>query len=170
MSPGVPNHHRVSQTSVSYGLSQFIVIDFEYAAPNPRGYDIANHFHEWRANYHHPTHAHSLQPHFPYPTQSQREAFYRAYLSVQMDPQNGQEVVSSRQQVSIARTDALEREVRIWSPASSVFWALWGIVQAQDQVASIIDKTEGSDSEFDYLVSQRIFLECSCSFCSSLMQ
>ena len=77
--------------------------------------------------------AHSLQPHFPYPTLDQREVFYRAYL--------GSDSV-----------DALEHEVRIWSPASSVFWALWGIVQAEGQAAAIVEgKVE--QPEFDYLVS-----------------
>jgi choline kinase len=138
---GMPDHHR------------YIVIDFEYAAPNPRGYDIANHFHEWRADYHHPTHAHSLRPHFPYPSPEQREEFYRAYLSVAMDASNGQEIMGKRADVAADRVAALEREVRIWSPACSVFWALWGIVQAEEQIGALIDEREGYEAEFDYLVS-----------------
>ena len=116
-------------------LMQYIVIDFEYAAPNPRGYDIANHFHEWRADYHHPTMAHSLQPHFPYPTRAQRENFIRAYLG----------------EAKADWVDLLDREVRIWSPASSVFWALWGVVQAEDQAAAIVEGRV-EKPEFDYLV------------------
>ncbi|WRT70089.1 uncharacterized protein IL334_007083 [Kwoniella shivajii] len=135
--PNVPDHHR------------YVVIDFEYSAPNARGFDIANHFHEWRANYHHPTHSHSLQPHFPYPSLTQRQDFYRAYLSIEMDGRK--EIVGHRKDVLGEKVDVLEREVRIWSPAPSIFWALWGIIQAQEQVEGIIEKQDGYVPEFDYL-------------------
>lgn len=130
---------------------QYIVIDFEYAAPNPRGYDVANHFHEWRANYHHPTHSHSLQPHFPYPSIEQREEFYRAYLSIEVDSSGG-ETVGRRTDVARDRIARLEREVRIWSPACSIFWALWGIVQAEEQIKGVLAGTQDK-FDFDYLVS-----------------
>lgn len=128
------------------------MIDFEYAAPNPRGYDIANHFHEWRADYHHPTHSHSLQPHYPYPNVEQRENFYRAYLSLEMDAKNGEEVLNKRKDVAQERVDRLEHEVRLWSPGSSVFWALWGIVQAEEQIEGLV--AGSTVVEFDYLVSE----------------
>ncbi|KAE8259894.1 hypothetical protein A4X13_0g705 [Tilletia indica] len=57
-----------------------VVIDFEYAAPNPRGFDIANHFQEWSADYHHPTLAWSLTHHAPYPNESERRRWLRAYV------------------------------------------------------------------------------------------
>lgn len=139
--PTAPDHH------------QYIVIDFEYAAPNPRGYDIANHFHEWRANYHHPTHSHSLQPHYPYPTPEQRENFYRAYLSISRDSDSGEEVLGKRSDVSNERVSALGKEVEIWSPTCSIFWALWGIVQAEEQIAAILEGKPDFVPEFDYLVS-----------------
>ncbi|TFY83744.1 hypothetical protein EWM64_g281 [Hericium alpestre] len=63
---GTPEHH------------QIIVVDFEYASPNPAAFDIANHFHEWTADYHGPT------PHIldnaRYPTREQRRNFFNAYL------------------------------------------------------------------------------------------
>ncbi|PWN52548.1 kinase-like protein [Violaceomyces palustris] len=57
-----------------------VVIDFEYASPNPRGYDIANHFQEWRTDYHHPTHSWSLTHHGAYPNESERRRWLRAYV------------------------------------------------------------------------------------------
>ncbi|SPC64666.1 related to CKI1 - choline kinase [Ustilago sp. UG-2017b] len=63
-----PLHHRI------------VVIDFEYASPNPRGYDIANHFQEWRADYHHPSHSWSLTHHGSYPDAQQRRKWLRAYV------------------------------------------------------------------------------------------
>jgi choline kinase len=85
--------------------------------------------------------SHSLQPHFPYPDPSQREDFYRAYLSVEVDARNGEEVMRKRKDVPTDKVDALEREVRVWSPACSVFWALWGIVQGEAQVRGIVEKS-----------------------------
>ncbi|KAF7339949.1 putative choline kinase [Mycena venus] len=57
---------------------QLIVVDFEYASPNPASFDIANHFHEWTANYHSDT-PHILD-HTRYPTKDERSNFYLAYL------------------------------------------------------------------------------------------
>ncbi len=80
--------------------------------------------------------SHSLQPHYPYPTLEQRLAFYCAYLGVDVASDSVLE---------------LEREVRLWSPASSAFWAFWGLIQAEDQVENLINGIEATD--FDYLVS-----------------
>jgi choline kinase len=40
--------------------------------------------------------------------------------------------------------DALDAQVRAWSPASHAMWAIWGVVQAREQL-------EGEDVEFDYV-------------------
>ncbi|ORX39369.1 kinase-like domain-containing protein [Kockovaella imperatae] len=121
---GMPKHHR------------YIAIDFEYAAPGTRGYDIANHFHEWQANYHHPTHSWSLIPHAPYPTLDERRTFYRAYLD------------DTREEA----LDQLESEVKMWSPASSAFWALWGIISAEDHVHSLsLGEEREKEVDFDSL-------------------
>ena len=59
---------------------QIVVIDFEYASPNPRAYDIANHFHEWRTDYHHPTLSWSLTHHGTYPDAQQRRKWLQSYV------------------------------------------------------------------------------------------
>ncbi|RXK35645.1 hypothetical protein M231_07075 [Tremella mesenterica] len=133
--PNLPDHHR------------YVVIDFEYAAPNPRGYDIGNYFHEWCAVHHHHTMTPSAQPRLPYPNASDRENFYRAYLSLDMNASSGDEVLGRRGDVSATRVQALEREVLMWSPACSVFWSVWAIVQAEGQVNALI---EGREEEVDY--------------------
>ena len=77
--------------------------------------------------------------HYPYPTPQQRQEFYRAYLASDS---------------SKSKVDRLEQEVRLWSPASSAFWALWGVVQGVEQVQSILDgRGMGSAADFCYLVS-----------------
>jgi len=125
---------------------RIIVVDFEYAAPNPAAFDIANHFHEWTANYHGPT-PHILDPSL-YPTIQQRCNFYKAYLShstssvmAKLPPNSDLFDQSFEAQMTI-----LEYQVRMWSPASHAMWAVWGIVQAREGL-------EGKDGEpeFDYV-------------------
>jgi len=110
---------------------QIIVVDFEYASPNPAAFDIANHFHEWTANYHGPT------PHLldasRYPTPSERRTFLTAYLKNRAAPAD----------LSAA---ALEGAVRAWSPSSHAMWAVWALVQAREDVQAHV-----TQPEFDYV-------------------
>ncbi len=107
------------------------MVDFEYASPNPAAFDIANHFHEWTVDYH------SDKPWFldahKYPTHSERETFYKAYLAASHDDFKAQHLV------------LLDNQVRVWSPASHAMWAIWGLVQAREELET---KEPG---EFDYL-------------------
>jgi choline kinase len=116
--------------------SQIIVVDFEYASPNSAAFDIANHFHEWTANYHGPT-PHLLDP-TRYPTQTQRDNFYTAYLQAQ---------ASAPTNVSKSDLDAIDALVRAWSPASHAMWAVWGLVQARDE----LEQPGDTEPEFDYI-------------------
>lgn len=70
-----------------------------------------------------------------------------------MDSRNGHESIDDMAKVDRARIDALEREVRLWSPASSAFWTLWGIVQGEEQIEALASGKE-AQLDFDYLVSQ----------------
>ncbi|KAI6159604.1 choline kinase cytoplasm [Pisolithus thermaeus] len=124
---GTPEHH------------QIVVVDFEYAAPNPLAFDIVNHFHEWTADYHSSS-PHVLHP-SRYPTPEERHNFYEAYLS-RVNSSNS----PSCGVVSEANLAQLERQVRIWSPASHAVWAVWGIVQAKDNLERGI-----GEGEFDYI-------------------
>ncbi|KAJ2639570.1 hypothetical protein GGF44_002662, partial [Coemansia sp. RSA 1694] len=58
---------------------ELVVVDFEYAGYNYRGFDIANHFCEWMADYHHAEHPHVLVED-AYPTLEQRKGFLRTYV------------------------------------------------------------------------------------------
>ena len=123
---------------------QIIVVDFEYASPNPAAYDIANHFHEWTANYHSDV-PHLLHPE-DYPTLEQRQNFYRAYLIHIKAPHSSPTAVTSSSETLETEMDRLDAQVRAWSPSSHATWALWGLVQAREIL-------EGKDSEpeFDYV-------------------
>ncbi|KAF8140011.1 kinase-like protein [Boletus edulis] len=121
---------------------QLVVVDFEYASPNPLAFDIANHFHEWTADYL------SSTPHLldfsRYPTPQQRRNFYQAYFSHTHTLQE----TSTTDVAGEARLAKLDRQVRVWSPASHGMWAIWGIVQAKDDVEKGLAETA---AEFDYL-------------------
>ncbi|PIL29636.1 hypothetical protein GSI_08273 [Ganoderma sinense ZZ0214-1] len=140
LKPGLPAHR------------QIIVVDFEYASPNPAAFDIANHFHEWTANYHGAT-PHLLDP-ARYPSADERANFYRAYLThtdCHLDAPASAPVPAAAPDLSAdalaAEMTALDSHVRVWSPASHGMWAVWGVVQAREA----LEDTEGGEPEFDYL-------------------
>ncbi|KAJ2659375.1 hypothetical protein IWW48_003522 [Coemansia sp. RSA 1200] len=117
---------------------ELVVVDFEYAGYNYRGFDIANHFCEWMADYHHATHPHLLDP-ARYPTDVQRRAFLRTYVRAKafVDANVGADVRSpelcsaSVSDASIrAEVEKLDREVARFVPASHLHWGMWGLLQA----------------------------------------
>ena len=136
---------------------QIIVVDFEYASPNPAAFDIANHFHEWTANYHGAT-PHLLDP-SRYPSPDERRNFYRAYLThtdCHLDAPASAPVPAAAPDLSAdalaAEMATLDGHVRLWSPASHGMWAVWGIVQARETVElDGKDGGGGGEPEFDYL-------------------
>lgn len=103
-----------------------IVVDFEYAALNSRAFDIANHFAEYRADYH-AERSWSLEAHLPAPTQLERFRFYRAYLGVDGGI-NGDETDDKPvdEASEDPRVQRLEDEVHAWTAASHAMWAMWG--------------------------------------------
>ncbi|KAK3363376.1 kinase-like domain-containing protein [Lasiosphaeria hispida] len=58
---------------------QLVVIDFEYAAANLPGYELANHFSEWTYNYHDHIVPYACDT-SKYPTVEQQHRFIRAYV------------------------------------------------------------------------------------------
>lgn len=115
------------------------MVDFEYASPNPAAFDIANHFHEWTANYH------SSIPHIldsaRYPSYDERRNFYIAYLEHSTEP-----VPFTTGKIPEVTIQQLDKQVRVWSPASHAMWAMWGLVQAREDLEGGI-----TEPEFDYL-------------------
>ena len=200
-------------------MFQIIVVDFEYASPNPAAFDIANHFHEWTANYHGDTPT-FLDPSL-YPTLDERHNFYKAYLGATMklnwinrdsdtptppaletpvddagtssdslahlfegrrrtrgmssasiisiDSIHERSFSLSGRHVDVSEEDIalLEEQVRRWSPASHAMWAVWGVVQAREEVERAraggrLDGEEDGDvpaGEFDYLTYAKGRLE-----------
>ena len=126
-------------------IFQIVVVDFEYASPNPAAFDIANHFHEWTANYHSSV-PHLLDPSL-YPSLEDRRNFYRAYLAhASVPPESTQDLELEMQK--------LDRQAQIWSPSSHAMWAIWALVQARESVES-----QEEAPEFDYVRHARDRME-----------
>jgi choline kinase len=120
---------------------QIIVVDFEYAAPNPAAFDIANHFIEWTADYHCST-SHLLTA-SRYPTLEERRNFYGSYIQhsamLAEDPGLGDNSLENMM-------SELDGDVLVWSAASHAGWAIWGVVQAREDVEA------GTTAlDFDYI-------------------
>jgi len=123
---------------------QIIVVDFEYASPNPAAFDIANHFNEWTSDYQSAT-PHILNPSM-YPNLEQRRNFYRAYLDQSLLRSSAvmPEVIDARErEVELQKLDS---QVRTWSPASHGMWAIWALVQAREDIEG-----QAEEVEFDYV-------------------
>ena len=127
---------------------QIIVVDFEYAAPNAAAFDIANHFHEWMADYHGPT-PHILRPE-QYPTLAERRNFYAGYLAPACPPfpsgACAPGAAPGAPAVDEQELTMLDAQVRAWSAASHAMWAIWDIVQAREDLEG-----GNSEAEFDYI-------------------
>ncbi|KAI0343971.1 choline kinase cytoplasm [Trametopsis cervina] len=134
------------------GHRQIIVVDFEYASPNPAAFDIANHFHEWTADYHSDV-PHLLRPD-RYPTVDERYNFYRSYLAHHQHSCASSADEDSAPEPVDVQLSRLDSQVRAWSPSSHAMWALWGLVQAREAL-------EGKDSEpeFDYVAYSQCRME-----------
>jgi len=61
---------------------ELVVIDFEYAGYNTRGFDIGNHFCEWTADYH--SERPSLMHPDRYPTKTEQMNFLEAYMEAEI--------------------------------------------------------------------------------------
>ncbi|KAG9014840.1 hypothetical protein FRB94_008998 [Tulasnella sp. JGI-2019a] len=148
MLPNRSSHHKI------------IVVDFEFAGPNPVAWDIANHFHEWTTVYVGSDTPWLLNTTI-YPTLEQRQHFYHVYLSpLPTGPSSSpnppsQTSLSSANYIPTLQNrraqeelDQMERQVKAWSPSSHVMWALWGLVQAK---GNVMGDGLGEVGEFDHL-------------------
>ncbi|KAJ1950961.1 hypothetical protein EC988_004196 [Linderina pennispora] len=137
-----------------HATQELVVVDFEYAGYNYRGFDIANHFCEWMSDYNHPDAPHRLHEDM-YPDPAQRHAFLRTYvkakafLDANMSADKSQ--VLSDQPIQLKgieltnqqiddEVQKLEAEIHPFVAASHLHWGVWGLLQA---CASEID--------FDYV-------------------
>jgi len=151
---------------------QLVVIDFEYASANTPGFEFANHFCEWMADYHNETRPHEMKTN-RFPTDKEVRNFLTAYvghsfskrvppptafnLDVRVPPPP---VDSEAEQAEVKeKVEKLLLETRAWRAASSAMWCAWGVVQAKapppqsdEQEAVGGDQLPPEKAEFDYLL------------------
>ncbi|AGO13676.1 AaceriAGL199Cp [[Ashbya] aceris (nom. inval.)] len=99
--------------------SKLVVIDFEYAGPNPAAYDLANHLSEWMADYHCAESYKTFEHNFPKKEEILNFIYsYTSHLSV------------SKQDPIDDKVRELYNSILRWRPCVSLHWALWGLVQS----------------------------------------
>lgn len=106
-----------------------IIIDFEYAMPTTRGFDLANFFNEFCFDYD------SSQPEIPdeskYPGRDRMIALLKQYVK----DDDADELIED-----------ILYEVQVYRPIVNLLWGHWGLVKASE--------TSGASS-FDYLLSSK---------------
>ncbi|KAH8592468.1 kinase-like domain-containing protein [Bisporella sp. PMI_857] len=93
-------------------------IDYEYAAPSPAAFDIANHFAEWGGF----DCEHALLP-----TRSQRLDFVREYIKSYFE-HLGQDQSQVNQEAEAHR---LFNEIDVFRGIPGFYWGIWAIIQAK---------------------------------------
>jgi choline/ethanolamine kinase len=111
------------------------LIDYEYSLTAPCGYDIANHFCEWAADYGEDADGGMLNYPLRYPGHADRLAFCAAYL-IAMQLQCPNPAPRNISEDALALAGAVER----YALASHLLWGLWGVI-----------KSHQSSLDWDYL-------------------
>lgn len=156
-SPVVFSHNDLQYGNIlkSNVNGEIILIDYEYACYNNRGFDIANHFCEWAANYH------SKYPHIldfsKLPNKQQQIHFFEGYLHARNQLQKLNRVVFSEsnpnspslspmltpqvlEEMHKKELEHLLIESSYFMLCSHLLWGFWGIKQASQ-----------SEIDFDYV-------------------
>ncbi|CAO3609509.1 unnamed protein product [Cunninghamella echinulata] len=95
-----------------------VLVDFEYSGYNTRGFDLANHFVEWRYDYHGKQPAAMTEP---FPTDEEQLRFIQAYMDTNKKELGIDENISFEE---------VQQEAKVWLMAVHVSWGLWGLIQA----------------------------------------
>ncbi|ORX67240.1 kinase-like protein [Linderina pennispora] len=111
-----------------HGTQELVVVDFEYAGYNYRGFDIANHFCEWMSDYNHPDAPHRLHEDM-YPDPAQRHAFLRTYVKAKafLDANMSADKSQLTNQQIDDEVQKLEAEIHPFVAASHLHWGRLGI-------------------------------------------
>ncbi|KAL5291521.1 CHKA family protein [Megaselia abdita] len=111
-----------------------IIIDFEYCAYNYRGFDLANHFVEWIFDYTNTSHPFYFHYKQQYPTKEQSREFICTYLRKLNELDDDIIVSEGNYTPSTEEIDGVEKEVRVFTLVSHLFWSLWAIVNVHQNI------------------------------------
>lgn len=98
-----------------------VFIDFEFAGPNPRSYDIANHFAEFSGVL--PNYDSSRIPHKEYQLK-----WIKTYLLTVQENENNNGVDEEQLE---ANAKVLQKQVEQFSMLPHFYWSLWAIIQSK---------------------------------------
>ncbi|KAJ2505580.1 hypothetical protein H4217_009199 [Coemansia sp. RSA 1939] len=161
-SPVVFTHNDLQSTNILCrdDTGKLVIIDYEYAGYNYRGYDIANHFLMCSSEYKPVENARVLNLEL-YPSKEQRRDFLCAYIQTKalidanLNDDNStigdmiakpellhsselRSLNLSKEQIERDIT-ALDQEIALYAPAPFLIWGMWGLLQ-----------TCSSDLEIDF--------------------
>ncbi|CAI4046142.1 bifunctional choline kinase/ethanolamine kinase CKI1 SKDI_12G1780 [Saccharomyces kudriavzevii IFO 1802] len=100
--------------------SKLVVIDFEYAGPNPAAYDLANHLSEWMYDYNNPKTPHECHTD-RYPDKEQVLNFLYSYVS---------HLRGGAKEPIDEEVQRLYKSIIQWRATVQLFWSLWAILQS----------------------------------------
>jgi thiamine kinase-like enzyme len=131
------------------------LIDYEYACVNEVGFDVANHFAEYAANYHRANTAEVLDW-SALPTEIERRRFCYAYVKAVLEEHGNSQLAAAMGNTAgdgalmiEAATSALLHRAAAFGPLSDLKWGLWGLLQAK----------MSANSSFDYMAYAKVRLE-----------
>ncbi|PAV62611.1 hypothetical protein WR25_10408 [Diploscapter pachys] len=101
---------------------KLVLIDFEYASYNYRGFDFANHFVEWTIDYEAEDHPYYSINNDQFPSEDSMLEFFISYL---------REQGSTPENQLYPRAEGLVKETMPFVPVSHLFWGVWGLLQVE---------------------------------------
>ncbi|XP_023322093.1 choline/ethanolamine kinase [Eurytemora carolleeae] len=165
-SPVVFSHNDVNCGNIlvredkSAGWDPIVFIDYEFAAYNYRGFDLANHFIEWVYDYGTKVYPFYIRDIKQYPTRSQRERWIRKYLETYEEQEFLQEENNLRtrngrhhNQPKGQMEDILD-EVAAFSLASHLLWTVWALKQGQSSSITFSYYSYARDRLADYKIEK----------------
>ena len=125
----------------------------EYAAYNPRGFDIGNHFCEF-SGFDYSKFAQK------YPSKDMQMVFLKSYLARQREigrHQSDGAAVSSagESKDEDAELESLYHECNAYALASHLFWGLWAVIQGRNSVVEF-DYLKYAQARFDAYFAEKI--------------
>jgi len=163
-SPVVFSHNDLNAGNImvredSMDWDPVVFIDYEFAAYNYRGFDLANHFNEWVYGYGNKSFPYFDCDYQKYPSRAVKERWIRQYLGTYEEQQSLHEennrhdntINTTRPAHFAEKMDDIMDEVAAFSLASHLLWAVWSCKQAQSSSITFSYYTYAADRLKNYL-------------------
>ena len=132
-----------------------MLIDFEYAGPNPVAFDISNHMSEWMHDY---DRLDSYKSDYDrYPSKDKIDEFIDCYLHHSYTPR------------TMLDKQKLKHDIELWRPCAQLFWSVWAILQSGTINTTTVNSRDATpevngkfndEPEFQYLLFCKEKLSC----------